>query len=330
LLMRVRLFAISLLVLGSFVPSAFTASVTQYTELFAFGDSLSDTGNISIATSGQYPGSNYAPGRYTNGPNTTPATAGPFGVWVEQLAAKLGVADPQPFLAGGTNYAVALAMTGSNGLYNITDQVNYFLAQNLLSASPTALYTVWGGANDFLLGNNTPGTAASVADSLYSNIQTLAGKGAKDFLWVNLPPLGLTPAGVSNSGTLEQEVLAFNQQWAADVAKLQGQGINVTGVDVFNLFLQIAPNPGAYGFTNITDPAQGLSGVNPNNYLFWDMEHPTTAGHALVADLAYNDLTASPVPEPMSLAATALGLGALLMAARVRRSRSNADLRSRL
>ena len=330
MLIRFRWLAGSLLVLGSFVPSAFAASVTQHTELFAFGDSLSDTGNVSIATGGQYPGPNYAPGRYTNGANTTPATAGPFGLWVDQLAAKLGVADPQPFLAGGTNYAVASAMTGSNGLYNITDQVNYFLGQNLLGASSTALYTIWGGSNDFFFGNHTPATAASVADSLYANIQTLAGKGAKDFLWVNLPPLGLTPHGVSDGSTLEQEVLAFNQQWAADVAKLQGQGINVTGVDVFSLFLQIAQNPGAYGFTNITDPAQGLSGVNPNNYLFWDMEHPTTAGHALVTDLAYNDLTASPVPEPMSFAFTALGLGALLLAARVRRSRQSADLRSRL
>lgn len=326
---RFRLLAGSLLIFGSLVPSAFAAPVTQYSQVFAFGDSLSDTGNVSIATGGQYPGPNYAPGRYTDGTNTTPATTGPVGLWVEQLAAKLGAANPQPFLNGGTNYAVASAMTGSNGLYNITDQVNYFVAQNPLGASSTALYTIWGGANDFFFGNNTPATAASVADNLYNNIKTLAGKGAKDFLWVNLPPLGLTPRGASDGNTLEQEVVAFNGEWAADLAKLQGQGINAMGVDVFNLFLQVGQNPGAYGFTNITDPAQGLNGVNPNNYLFWDVQHPTTAGHAAVANLAYNDLTASPAPEPMSLAATALGLGVLLVAERSRRSRRNADLRSR-
>ena len=322
-----RLLAGSLLIFGSIIPSACADPVTQYTQVFAFGDSLSDTGNASIATGGVLPGPNYAPGRYTDGPNTTPATTGPVGLWVEQLAAKIGVADPQPFLAGGTSYAVASAMTGSNGLYNITDQINTFVMQHPLGASSTALYTIWGGSNDFFFGSNTPGTAASVADSLYANIQALAGQGAKDFLWVNLPPLGSTPRGASNSSTLEQEVSAFNQEWAIDLAKLQGQGINAVGVDVFNLFLQIAQNPGAYGFTNITDPAQGLSGVNPNNYLFWDDEHPTTAGHAAVADLAYNDLTAS--PEPMSLAITALGLGALLMAGRFRQSRQNADPQSR-
>ncbi len=321
MLTRFRLLAGSLLVLGSLVPSVFAASVNQYSQVFAFGDSLSDTGNISIATGGQYPGPNYAPGRYTDGTNTTPATTGPVGLWVEQLASKLGAADPQPFLAGGTNYAVASAMTGSNGLYNITDQINYFVAQHLSGAPSSSLYTIWGGANDFFFGNNTPGSAASVADSLYANIQTLAGTGAKNFLWVNLPPLGLTPRGMSSNPDLEAEVTNFNQEWAVDIAKLQGQGVNVVGVDVFNLFLQIAQNPGADGFTNITDPAQGLSGVDPNNYLFWDMEHPTTAGHAFVADLAYNDLTASPVPEPMSLAVTALGLCALLMARRVRQSR---------
>ena len=325
--MRFKVFVGSFFILYTFMPPMSAASVTQYSDLFAFGDSLSDTGNASILSGGLLPGSNYAPGRYTDGPNTTPATTGPTGLWVEQLAAKLGVADPLPALAGGTNYAVAGASTGSSNPQDITNQVNAFLAGHLLGASPTALYTIWGGANDFF--NGTSVSAGKVADNLYANIQTLAGSGAKNFLWVDLPPLGLTPRGGSNSATLEQEVMDFNGEWAIDIAKLQSQGINVTGVDVYSLFQQLVQNPGAYGFTNITDPAQGLSGVNPNNYLFWDQEHPTTAGHALIADLAYNDLTASPVPEPMSLAFTALGLGALLTAARVRRSRQNAEHRSR-
>src|SRR5690349_5042140 len=123
--MRVHLF-IGALLLGSSLTPGFGASIDQ---IVAFGDSLSDTGNVSIATVGQFPGDNYAPGRFTNGPNTTPTTNGPLGLWVEQLAARLGVPDPQPYLAlsGGTNYAFASATTGSNGVYNITDQVGTYL-----------------------------------------------------------------------------------------------------------------------------------------------------------------------------------------------------------
>ena len=323
---RFKLLTGSFLLLGSLVSSVWANTVTQYSQIFVFGDSLSDTGNATIASGGIFPGANYAPGRFTDGSNTTPSTTSPVGLWVEQLAAKLGAADPQPFLNGGTNYAFASATTGSNGLYDITDQINYFAMHYHQTAPSTALYTIWGGANDLFFGSSTSGSAVSAADNLYNNIKTLAGNGAKDFLWVNLPPLGLTPRAGSNGGTLNQAVAAFNGEWAADVAKLQGQGISVVGVDVYSLFLQIAQNPGAYGFTNVTDPAQGLSGINPNNYLFWDKEHPTTAGHGVVADLAYNDLTTSAVPEPMSLAATALGLGLLLVAERVRRSRRSADL----
>src|SRR5205085_1099184 len=113
--MRAHLF-IGALLLGSALPPAFGASIDQ---IVAFGDSLSDTGNITIATLGQFPGDNYASGRFTNGTDTTPSTSGPLGVWVEQLAGRLGVPDPQPYLAltGGSDYAFASATTGSNGVY---------------------------------------------------------------------------------------------------------------------------------------------------------------------------------------------------------------------
>src|SRR3954452_6168173 len=102
-LMRVHLI-IGALLLGASLPAAFGASVDQ---IVAFGDSLSDTGNLSISTFGQFPGDNYAEGRFTNGPDTTPATSGPFGLWVEQLAGRLGVPAPEPSLGltGGSDYA---------------------------------------------------------------------------------------------------------------------------------------------------------------------------------------------------------------------------------
>jgi len=319
--MRVHIL-VGALFLGSWLTPAFGASFDQ---IIGFGDSLSDTGNANIASGGLFPGSNYASGRFTNGPNTTPATSSPTGLWIDQLSVRLGVPDPQPSLRAGTNYAVASGTTGSADPQDITNQVGLYLLTHPSGASATALYTIWGGSNDLFNGSATGRDAAS---RLYANIQTLAGAGARNFLWLDLAPLGNTPRGAAENGAaLNAQVSAFNQEWTTDMALLQGQGISVTGVNVFNLFTTVAANPGAYGFTNITTPAQGLTGVNPNNYLFWDDQHPTTAGHALIANLAYDALNGTTaVPEPGSAAAVAIGLFSLVAAARIRRRQSSADL----
>src|ERR1700761_3820742 len=81
----------------------FANPMGSVSSLVVFGDSLSDNGNAAIALGGALPG-NYAPNAFTDGPATSPATSGPFGLWVDQLAPKLGVAPATPFLAGGTNY----------------------------------------------------------------------------------------------------------------------------------------------------------------------------------------------------------------------------------
>lgn len=322
--MRFEFFAVSGLVLICPLFTALADSISSINQLVVFGDSLSDNGNVTLASGGTFPGPNYAPGRYTDGPNTTPATTGPFGLWEEQFAAKTGLPDPQPFLAGGNNYAFASAETGFSvtSPFYVTNQVDLFSLAHPTGAPTGALYAVWAGANDIFDGKN-PVTAA---DNLYANIVTLSGEGAKHFLWLNLPPLGDTPFGRSHGlvTPLNNLTNAFNAEWAVDLAKLQSKGIGVVGVNIDLLFNQIAADPSAYGFTDIMDSAQGLAGVDPNQYLFWDDAHPTTAGDALVADLALHDFVATPEPATFGLIALC---GILFAGFRMRRNLKTEDCR---
>lgn len=315
---------------------AFADPMGAVNEIIAFGDSLSDSGNASIVTLGVEPGTRgpgyyyrsvsgvpFQVGEFTNAP--TPG--GPTGVWVDQLAGKLGVPVAQPALAGGTNYAVADAVTGSAGLDNIDAQLAAFKTATNGTAPSNALYTIWGGANDiFNITNpaNALSTGMTAADNLYKNILTLSSEGARYFLWSNLPDLGKTPAAiaagppVSTVATVASD--AFDGEWAADLMKLQAGGISVVGLDVASLFAAVEANPAQFGFTNVTGSAITVPGADPDQYLFWDDVHPTAAGDALLADAASAELLAT--PEPAALGLAGIGLSALLFAAsRARRKR---------
>ena len=79
-------------------------AASLYTSLYAFGDSLTDSGNVFLATGGTQPANplNF-PGRFGNGPT-----------WAEKLATDhLGLPAITTSLTGGTNYAWGGAWTGS-------------------------------------------------------------------------------------------------------------------------------------------------------------------------------------------------------------------------
>ena len=82
---------------ADFFVTAFAHSVlpaSAYTQLFAFGDSLSDAGNLFQVTGS--PSAPYFMGHASNGPT-----------WVEHLSLQLNLSSLTPSLLGGNDFAFA-------------------------------------------------------------------------------------------------------------------------------------------------------------------------------------------------------------------------------
>ncbi len=152
--------------------------------------------------------------------------------------------------------------------------------------------------------------------NIVSEITTLAGAGAKQFLIPNLPPLNAIPAVMgspADQAALSQFTQIFNSQLAADLPQLQQSlGVHITLLNINSLFNNVIADPTKYGFSDVTDSAL-YSGSDGAGFLFWDMYHPTTQAGELIGNLA-----AQSVPEPSSVALLAVGLGALAAGLRLR------------
>ncbi|HEX4414978.1 MAG TPA: SGNH/GDSL hydrolase family protein, partial [Lacipirellulaceae bacterium] len=264
-----------------------------FSNLIVFGDSLSDVGNISYASFKTNPGPYYADGRFSNGP-----------IYAESLATGLGLPALTRSTAGGNDYAFGGAQTtgtkGGQGLFinDVDEQVSKYLSAH--NGASDALYVVFAGANDFLNGQ----TNVSVPlNSLAGSINRLVAGGARQFLVFNLPPLGDTPKYNGNASTESQYNLLtqqFNAGLGTMLAGMQSgnPAINVFQFDTYGLFEQVLANPAGFGLTDVTNSAApGLTtgtahydtsqeAPNPDQYLFWDDVHPTTAVHAILAQRA--------------------------------------------
>ncbi len=306
--------AIAMLAMGLWLAGP--AHGGQFTGIVSFGDSLTDVGNFYAATGGLAPPTSlgYDAGRFTNGPN-----------WVEYLAQDLGVAAPTASTSGGTDYAYGGATTGTgttNSTFlgvtatvpNIGTQIDTYLA----SHTPTAgqLFTIWGGANDFLNAGQT--NPLVPAENIAAEITQLAGAGAKQFLIPNLPPLGVLPGTSTLPAPIPSELdalaAAFNTILQSEATQLeQSLGVQIHILDVYSLTNSVIADPSRYGFTNVTDAAL-LSNSNGSGYLFWDTVHPTTQADQIIAGIG-----AQAVPEPSSLAL--LGTAIVVAGGRAWRSR---------
>lgn len=282
------------------------AARAEFTELVVFGDSMSDVGN-DLAVLGA-PVAPYDNGRFSNGP-----------VWVEQFAAGLGIPVATASENGGTNYAYGGAQNGEGPnsysplIRNVAEQIDDYIADGGTPAA-SQLFVMFSGHNDYLLGGETDATGP-VAE-MVASITELAGLGATNFLVSTLMPMGQLPLNVGTGAEAVADAYSaqFNSLLLAELPTLRTMlGVTIYELDTGAVIQDMIDNPGAYGFTNVTQGAyngdylgSGTVVSNPEDYLFWDTVHPSTLAHGQVAAAA---LLA--VPEPATIALAAFGLAAL-------------------
>jgi phospholipase/lecithinase/hemolysin len=137
---------------------------------------------------------------------------------------------------------------------------------------------------------------------LVTSLETL---GAHNILVPGMPDLGLTPYFRSLGADAAAQGSAITD--AVNTALSASLPADVDFYDTAALLRSMVANPGAYGFTNVTDPCfNGISVcANPAQYLYFDDFHPTmaTASYA-----ARGFLTATVVPEPPALVLVLVGL----------------------
>ncbi len=317
------------------------AQAIPYTSLTIFGDSLSDTGNVSALTGGLVPGSTgpYFAGRFSNGP-----------IWTDWLGYGLGLPNGSTaWLAGGGNYAFGGAVTGFTVLPpGLLPQVGVlWAADHAGGADPNGLYVLVGGGNDLRAARDAhPGSSAAdqagrqaaaeaAIGNLAGSLWLLASSGAKHALVANVPDLGRTPEAISgNKVAASSDVSArFNAMAPALVDFGASLGLQMSFLDIAGLTSAViadANNNGgaAYGITQVDKPCAGFSGstgVSCNVSLFSDSLHPSARAHMLLGWSALVTLGALPaataqrfdawqaaaVPEPAAGGLMLLGLGLL-------------------
>jgi len=253
-------------------------SASAFDAIVAFGDSLTDTGNV--------PSEPYLhfDGRWSNGP-----------LWVEQLSVRLGF----PYNASN-NFARSGAQTG-----DALGVVTRYVPSGDIS---NTLFVVWAGGNNFLQEYKTywfndsgwSQFTTQSANDLSNAVVNLQSKGARYILVPNtvdvttIPLLNRLPSFLRSY--LQSKVKNFNSKLSKSLVALRTTYPNVTiySADIYLGEKMILKNYKADGFKKKSPDAlsdirlldKSFDGPGAK-YVFWDPIHPTTKAHGIISDWFY-------------------------------------------
>lgn len=296
-------------------------------QIYVFGDSLSDTGNVLTFTGGQFPNTPYAPGRFSND-----------DIWTDYFTDELDLDVPpvtKPFSGDdGLNFAIGGATSGDDNIgvvpLGLEQQTDAFELLTKLQSSEDLnkdLFSLWVGANDYfsyiqddpnttdVVETNFPESGKDANRAVMEVVDTNIGgavhdiidAGGENILLFDLPDLDRIPLAQNLTEQDRNKLGELTDRHNERLSNLVGEietsnpNVNIIEVGINDLFDRIRENPNKFGFTNATDNFTGIDIVteinqppamgNPDEFVFWDSVHPTTATHELVADLVIQELS---------------------------------------
>ncbi|TBR35848.1 MULTISPECIES: SGNH/GDSL hydrolase family protein [Dyella] len=254
--------------------------------LIVFGDSLSDTSNLFNASQWRFPNaSSWLLGRFSNGP-----------VWPEYLAESTRLPLYNWAIAGAAAepYIVVPGL-----MEQVASWAQYMDRAQGYDPSRT-LFLVWIGANDII---NYERPVADIARIVESAVERIIDRGGRHIAVINLPDLARVPSmhGNARQGDVARDTQRYNRLLQEAVAGIRAvTGIDVALVDAHGMFNALLASPRDYGLENVTQSCLNINTDTFRNYLaswhprttchdahrflFWDLTHPTTHAHRIIAE----------------------------------------------
>lgn len=260
-------------------------------KIIAFGDSLSDTGNLFNGSEWRFPNPNsWFLGHFSNG-----------FVWPEYLAKSQNIPLYNWSVGGAAGIDEYKVIPGLG--HQIQSYFHYLKkAENYQPAN--TLFTLEIGLNDFMNYNRE---VKDVSQNLSDGLKRLVDEGgAQHIILFTLPDATRAPqfkySTQENIVKIKSKIEEFNGFIKQQALFYQAKGIDLVLFDAHSIFDEIIKNPKEYGFVNVTDACLDINRdsskdyllshsltkdcayYGSDKYLFWGITHPTTAVHKVFAD----------------------------------------------
>lgn len=288
-------------------PSESIASIRQ---LYVFGDSFSDVGNVFAASNGTEPHPpSYYDGRYSNGRN--------YVDFLGQMLLNETMTTETVFAYGGATTNNSFIPSYSTYLEgpvpDVPNQIqNYLASPSAKEFAPSErLYILWAGYNDYWYYINNVNhsldlpdlvdVAEHVTSHVFHSVDTLVQEaGAERLLIVNLPNMaGFPDAGENKTEaqvTAYQQVISLHNsllQAQLDTVKEKEPELDVRLLDAHALYQQFEDKSSWLGLLHLHSKCyydKDNICADPYSFSYWDSYHPQTATHKRIADAAINVL----------------------------------------